>query len=91
MMEPANNYTDPKVTVSSSFLTELQKIGKPVSFISMVLGLLTTLFSVFRYYRVQVHLMKGTYPATRLLLLIILAMNGAVVIMLLVLNSNISK
>lgn len=54
--------------------------GKPLGCLFIVLGILTLLFGVIRYFKVQHMLVKNYYPATRLSVLILISLLLAVVI-----------
>lgn len=77
----------PSKVLINRFVVELDntshaitEYGRPLGCIFIVLGILTLLFGVVRYFKVQHMLVKNYYPATRLSVLILISLLLIVVI-----------
>lgn len=58
----------------------ITEYGRPLGCLFIVLGILTLLFGVVRYFKVQHMLVKSYYPATRISVLILISLLLIVVI-----------
>lgn len=58
----------------------ITEYGRPLGCLFIILGILTLLFGVSRYFKVQHMLVKNYYPATRLSIIILISLLLAVVI-----------
>jgi uncharacterized membrane protein YidH (DUF202 family) len=69
----------------------IDKYGKPLGLIFIILGILTLLMGFVRFYQVQHMLTKNYYPATRLsiLSLIVLILVVVIITFVMVLNSSV--
>ncbi|KAG5419347.1 hypothetical protein I9W82_003114 [Candida metapsilosis] len=63
---------------------------RPIGGMSIILGILTILFGMYRYFTVQRALMKQEFPVTRLAVVVLLLINLSILILLLVLNFKVS-
>ncbi|KAK6205170.1 uncharacterized protein RJT21DRAFT_13645 [Scheffersomyces amazonensis] len=67
-----------------------QALTKPISSICVILGILSCIFGLTRYFQVQFLLIRNYYPATRLLLVILILVNLAMLILLLILDAKVT-
>ncbi|CAD1812188.1 hypothetical protein FOB58_004404 [Candida parapsilosis] len=63
---------------------------RPIGGMCIILGILTILFGIYRYFTVQRALIKQEFPVTRLTVVVLLLINLSILILLLVLNFKIS-
>ncbi|CCG25784.1 hypothetical protein CORT_0C04110 [Candida orthopsilosis Co 90-125] len=63
---------------------------RPIGGMCIILGILTILFGMYRYFTVQRALMKQEFPVTRLTVVVLLLINLGILILLLVLNFKVS-
>lgn len=65
---------------------EIQRISKPVGGMCCILGFITLVFGYWRYMHVQYLLRDDYFPATRLLPVIVITINVAILLLLLALD-----
>lgn len=68
----------------------IRELGKPLSILSILLGILTLLIGIFRFYQTQKLLVRDIYPATRIGVAIIVIFILAMVLLSLVMTIKVS-
>lgn len=68
----------------------IRNLGKPLSILSILLGILTLLIGIFRFYQTQKLLVRDVYPATRVGVMIIVIFILAMVLLSLVMTIKVS-
>ncbi|KAI5949490.1 hypothetical protein KGF57_004700 [Candida theae] len=63
---------------------------RPIGGMCIILGILTILFGMYRFFTVQRALMKQEFPVTRLTVVVLLLVNLSILLLLLVLNFKVS-
>ncbi|KAI5961134.1 hypothetical protein CANMA_003908 [Candida margitis] len=87
----------PSLTASSSTTLFNHNISntvialcRPIGGMCIILGTLTFVFGIYRYFSVQRALMKQEFPVTRLAVVVLLLINLSILILLLILNFKVS-